>query len=182
MPIKESTKKRKKIEKILMTEEDLGIEELERDKKELQEIIPELREDIWENTVESLIRSRKDFEIRMALLLHNIGNDHLEKNDMIDEKSFSKGPNEKAKQAAQDILTRLDYSKEEINNIGFLVENQARLITIQNVSKQNERMIKKLLHVQYCDALCYDREYSKIVIKQIGELMKQITDKEINEF
>ena len=111
--------KREIIKKTLLSDDVFG--ELEKKKKELFKIIPELKKedgfdqkndwhiyDVWNHTKYAVSKSDKDLKIRLALLLHDIGKpcSYQEENGV----RHFKGHSEKSAQISMNVLKRLRIS------------------------------------------------------------------------
>lgn len=152
--------------------------------------IPELKEeigfehkhphhiyDVWEHTKHAMRKSKPDLEIRLALLLHDIGKPFSYQEG---EVRHFHGYAEKSEEMTDKILSRLEYSKEEIDRVKFLVKNHNT--SIKDIDIKDETLAKKLLYIQYCDAYAHNPEYIDDKIKKIDEeykyLEEMIKDKE----
>ena len=159
------------------------------DDKMLFSIIPELKDcdgfeqknkyheyDVWEHTKNAIRSSQADLEIRLALLLHDIGKPHSYQEDEDGVRHF-KGHPQKSAEIAEKILTRLGYEEQQKNNILYLIENHATIIDVDRVNKNNLEITKKLLYVQYCDNMAYAPKYAKKCIKKLDEIKEKLEEK-----
>lgn len=163
------------------------------DKRFIFKIIPELKKevgfeqkndyhiyDVWEHTLRVLEKSDNDLEIRLAVLLHDIGKPHLyqEENGV----RHFKGHAEKSAEIAKEILTRLGYEEKQIEDICYLIGNHAKTINVDDVNKENLEITKKLLHIQYCDAYGYNPKYLRDVLDKLDVIYRrlEIKEKQIN--
>ena len=181
---------KEKLEDILMPEnKKFDKEELDKNKRALFAIIPELIEedgfnqknpwhiyDVWEHTEYALENSEEDLEIRLALLLHDIGKPHSYQDN--GQKRHFKGHAKKSVNITKNVLRRLGYEEKEIKRICYLVENHSTLINIQNVNSNNLEITKKLLQVQYCDTKAYNPQYAEKVIKKLNATKEELAEKE----
>lgn len=176
------------LESILMLEFEDNQNCLEKRKETIFQIIPELREtdgfeqkspyhsyDVWTHTIKAIQKSIPNLEVRLALLLHDIGKPYSYQEDN-DIRHF-KGHPQKSAQMTQEILTRLGYCQKEINDICYLVEHHDELIDASKESQTNQKMTQKLLHIQYCDAYAYAPEYIEKRIKVLDEIKAQLEEK-----
>ncbi|MBQ9280099.1 MAG: HD domain-containing protein [Clostridia bacterium] len=184
---------KKKLENILIPKSKaLRLEDLEDYKEIIFEMIPELRAedgfdqknpwhlyDVWKHTEVAVCHSKPDIEIRIALLLHDIGKPHSFQEE--GEVRHFKGHAEKSAQMARPILERLGYPESKINRIYYLIENHSKVIDTKNISDKNIGLVKKLLHVQYCDAKAYHPEYIEVATKRLDEIKKEIQKIEKNQ-
>ena len=113
------------IQKILMSDD--VIQSINDNIDILLQIIPELNDmigfahnhphhhlDVWNHTLLALSLSELNFDIRLCLLLHDIGKPHSYQNGYI---RHFKGHPLKSSIISKDILTRLGYDEEYINEM-----------------------------------------------------------------
>lgn len=132
---------------------------------ELLEIIPELKKeinfehknpnhnlDVFNHTLKALELSEDNFKIRLVLLLHDIGKPYIytEENNI----RHYKGHEQKSKELAQTILTRLNYNTQLIKEVCNLIEKHDTLLTEETIN-ENKEEAEILLKVQYCDAYAH---------------------------
>lgn len=154
----------------------------ENEEKIIFEIIPELIPeknflqnnpwhiyDVWDHTKKVFQNSKADKEIRLALLLHDIGKPYSYQDDGNGIRHF-KGHAQKSSEISENILNRLGYSKDDITNICFLIANHDKEIKIENINQRNLKTMKKLLYIQFCDASGYNPEYIQGVYDRLNEL------------
>ena len=169
-----------------------NIEDVKNKKQIIFKIVPELKDeeefdqknpwhiyDVWEHTLVALRKSKPDLEIRLAVLLHDIGKPHCYQDD--GNIRHFKGHSEKSAQIAKEILERLGYKENQVKDICFLIENHSKTINIEEVNKDNLQIMKKLLHIQYCDAYAYNPEYTNQVTQKLDKIyrkLKSIEDRE----
>lgn len=173
------------LEKIILPENDFNISKISQSKEIIFKIIPELRDtdgfdqkndyhiyDVWGHIAKAVEKSENDLEIRLALLLHDIGKPHSyqEENGV----RHFKGHPQKSAEMAKEILTRLGYEEKQVNDICFLIENHAKTIDVNNVNEDNLEITKKLLHVQYCDAYAYNPKYWGPVLQKLDKVYKEL--------
>ena len=130
----------------------------------IMDIIPEVRHmigffhkhpdhylDVWNHTLLALSFSDKNLDIRLALLLHDIGKPfcykegevrHYEKHPLVSE------------QMSREILKRLGYDDDYVEHICYLVKNHDSPITTKQI-KDDYELATKLYKVQYCDMLAH---------------------------
>jgi len=108
--------------------------------------------DVWEHTLMALSLSPKDFDIRIALLLHDIGKPH----------SFVEGEvrhynhhAEVSADMAKHILSRLDFDDDYISMICMLIKLHDTPLTEQDIAK-NYKFCQQLFKIQTCDALSHN--------------------------
>ncbi len=159
------------------------------DENMLFTIIPELKDcvrfehkhphhcyDVWEHTKVALEKSKPDLQIRLALLLHDIGKPHSYQEGEDGVRHF-KGHPEKSAQMSRIILTRLEYSKQEIEDICYLVENHDTIIDVDNLKADNLELIKKQLYIQYCDAYAHEPKHIEKRIRKLDEIKEKLKEK-----
>ena len=163
---------------------------LENDEKLLFEIIPELKDekgfsqnnpwhiyDVWNHTKTVLKNSKPDKEIRLALLLHDIGKPHSYQDDENGIRHF-KGHSKKSAEISKTILERLGYSEKQINEICFFIANHDKTIRLELLNNDNIEIYKKLLYIQYCDASGYNPEYIKRVYYRLDKVLLYLKERE----
>ena len=151
------SKDRQKLEQILKSESIS-----EDGEKTIFEIVPELLDekdfpqnnpwhiyDVWNHTKKVLENSKIDKEIRLVLLLHDIGKPHSYQDDENGIRHF-RGHSQKSAEISEQILKRLGYSENEISQICFLIANHDKTIQPEVINADNLERYKKLLHIQYC--------------------------------
>lgn len=173
---------------ILMS--DNVVKNLENCKFDIIKYIPELSEtfdydqnnphhhlDLWYHTINALGYSENNFEIRVALLLHDISKP---KCCVKDEKGISHYPGHNAKSAemARDILTRLAWNENFINNVCDIIEVHDKEMT-REFALNNFELAKKILQVQICDIIAHNpkhnnkrQEYMQHAIAMISDIEK----------
>lgn len=111
--------------------------------------------DVWNHTLLALSLSENDFEIRLCLLLHDIG------------KPFSfqeegnirhfKGHPEVSSLMSKNILKRLGYDEKFVNEVCYLIKYHDTPITKLDVSNNYDLSYKRYI-IQRCDALAHNPE------------------------
>ena len=108
--------------------------------------------DVWEHTLMALSLSPNDLDIRIALLLHDIGKPH----------SFIEGEvrhynhhAEVSADMAEKILDRLGFDDDYIAMICKMIKFHDTPLTEQDIV-QNYGFCEKLFKVQTCDALSHN--------------------------
>lgn len=146
---------------------------------------PHHDKDLWRHTISSVGFAPKDFELRMALLLHDLGKPFVR---TFDEDGIAHYYSHftKSTEIALEILTRLRFSKESIKRILFLVQNHHMEVTDNSkrmrklLSKYSEKEIRDLIEMKNCDALACrtDSEeevfrYTKSVLNTLEMVIKE---------
>lgn len=130
----------------------------------LLEIIPEIKYminfehkhphhhlDVWNHTLYALSLSEKDFDIRLCLLLHDIGKPFSYIEGEI--RHFYNHPKVSA-EMSKVILERLNFDGEYIDYICYLIGHHDSPIKDEQIEKDYELCLK-LYEIQKCDALAH---------------------------
>lgn len=107
--------------------------------------------DVWGHTLYALSLSLCDFDIRLTLLLHDIGKPFSYQDG---EVRHFKGHPKISAYISRLILNRLGFDFEYINKICYLVENHDIPIIESDVIDNYNLQIKRF-EVQRCDALAH---------------------------
>lgn len=150
-------------EDILM-EEDVA-NAIDENLEVVLEVIPELKDmigfdqknpyhhlDVWDHTLYAMSLSPKDYEIRLALLLHDIGKPHCYQDE---EVRHFKGHGLKSYEIAKKILERFDYSDEFKTSVCELILHHDDKMTEEYVNN-NYAFAQKLYTIQYCDTYAHN--------------------------
>lgn len=106
--------------------------------------------DVWNHTIEALKHIEPNFELRLIVLLHDIGKPFSYRDGEDGVRHF-KGHPKKSKEIAEKILIRLNIEPKE--EILYIIENHDTPIDTNNI-KNRELEIKRL-KVQYADAYAH---------------------------
>ena len=149
----------------------------------LLDIIPELKYmmgfdhkhphhhlDVWNHTLYALSLSKPDFEVRIALLLHDIGKPFSYQEG--DVRHFKNHP-EVSMKMTEDILRRLGFNRNYIKKICYLVKNHDNPITDDQINDDYD-LVLKLYDVQYCDALAHHPDKLEKRKKYLDSIKKKI--------
>ena len=111
--------------------------------------------DVWNHTLLALSLSKKDFDIRLCLLLHDIGKpfSYQDDGDIRHYKNHSKV----SSYISRLILSRLGYDINYINKICYLIEKHDSKIGVEQI-KQDYNLCLMLYEIQRCDALAHHPE------------------------
>jgi len=134
--------------------------------------------DVWEHTMLALEISPNDFDIRLALLLHDIGKPHCFQEG---EVRHFKGHAKVSSQIAFNILKRLSFDEDKINEICYLIEQHDTPITKEEINNNRELVMKKF-EIQCCDALAHNPlklEKRIAYLNSINELINNEEDKTV---
>lgn len=156
---------------------------------ELMELIPELSHeinfehkhphhhlDVWNHTLMCLSLSEKDFEVRLALLLHDIGKpfSYTEEKKI---RHFRNHP-QVSFEMTEKIMKRLGASDDFSKRIGYLVLYHDVPITDEDITNYPNLTLKRY-EVQRCDALSHHpdkltkrKEYLDVTYQKIKKLFK----------
>lgn len=163
LTLKYDFEKQKQLKSILMDDDILN--SINKNINKLLELIPEINGmigfehrhphhhlDVWNHTLLALSKAKKDFEIRLVLLLHDIGKPY----------SFLDGEVRHfynhayvSSNMAKEILNRLQYSSQFINKICSLISNHDTPITNKQIKDYIDFCLK-LYEIQRCDALAHN--------------------------
>lgn len=126
--------------------------------------------DVFEHTLYALSMSSNDFEIRLSLLLHDIGKpfSFIEG----DIRHFNGHP-KVSENITRDILNRLNFEKEFIDRICFFVLNHDNIITTSLIKEDYEKA-SKLFQIQRCDALAHHPDKLEKRIKYLKILDEKL--------
>lgn len=174
-----------KLRKILMN--DNIIDSINNNLDILLNLIPELKDmigfkhnhphhhlDVWNHTLLGLELSPKNFEIRLVLLLHDIGKPHSYQDREI--RHFKGHPKVSSKISFK-ILKRLNFSDEEILEICYLIEQHDTPITTKEITRNKELAIKKF-KVQICDALAHNPTKLEKRIAYLNYINKKLNNEQ----
>ena len=160
---------------ILLTSDNV-VDNIKSNLDELLEIIPELQDtigfdhkhphhhlDVWNHTLLALSKSENDFEIRLVLLLHDIGKPHCYQEGEV--RNF-KGHPKVSRDISINILKRLNYNEGFIRKVCYLIEKHDDIITSDEIKNNYDLAYKRYL-IQECDALAHHPEKLEKRIKYL---------------
>ncbi len=173
---------RKQLENILNSDD--VIKSIEENLDKLLLIIPEIKSmigfkhnhphhhlDVWHHTLLALFLSVKNFEIRLVLLLHDIGKPFCFTDGEV--RHFKNHP-EVSKNISKKILNRLGYDKDFINEVCYLIGEHDTKITQEEIEKNYNLSYKRYL-IQWADALAHNpnklerrKEYLQDIEKKLN--------------
>lgn len=110
--------------------------------------------DVFEHTLLALSRAPQDFEIRLVLLLHDIGKPHSYQDE---EVRHFRGHPLVSSEMARKILERLEFDGDEIEEMCMLIKEHDSYISEQEI-RGNRYMAQKKFQIQYCDGLAHHPE------------------------
>ena len=154
----------------------------ENEEQTIFDIIPELKDekgfpqnnpwhiyDVWDHTKKVVQSSKPYKDIRLVLLLHDIGKPHSYQDDENGTRHFREH-SQKSAEISKTILERLGYTQEQIDEICFLIANHDKTIQPEVINASNLERYKKLLYIQYCDASGYKPEYIQSVYDKLDKI------------
>lgn len=167
---------------VLMSDE---IEKTIRENQDkLLEIIPELKYemgfdhkhphhhlDVWNHTLLALSLSIKDFDIRLVLLLHDIGKPFSYQEE--GEIRHFHGHAETSEKMSKKILKRLGLKKEKIKELTTLIKYHDTEITDDDLRRNPELTLKRY-EIQRCDALAHHPEKLEKRKRYLNEIKEKI--------
>ena len=152
-----------KFEVTLMSDDVEG--EIRDNEYELMDLIPELKDmvgfdqknpnhhlDLWNHTLYALSLAGPDLEIRLALLLHDIGKPHCYTEKDGNRHYF--GHPKVSSEMSKKILKRLHFDKDYIDEVCYLIENHDLPIS-KKLVETNPNLALKLYEIQRCDSMAH---------------------------
>ena len=130
--------------------------------------------DVWEHTLYALSLSPKDFEVRLTLLLHDIGKPFSYQEGEI---RHFKGHPQVSSEISRNILRRLGYDKNFVDKICRYIELHDTPIEEEKV-KEDPKMYLKLYKIQYCDALAHHPDKLEKRIEYLEKTRKLVYKKD----
>ena len=177
--------KKEILQNILMC--DNVVENLRSNLLNLTLIIPEISDmigfehkhphhhlDVWEHTLCALNYSPKNFDIRLILLLHDIGKPHSFQDN---EVRHFKGHPEMSANITKYVLKRLGYEDDYITYICEIISRHDTPLTEENIVA-NIDLSKVIFNVQKCDALAHNPAKNKKRLEYIETITKFFKEKE----
>lgn len=131
--------------------------------------------DVWNHTINAVSASDKDFEIRLVLLLHDIGKPFSYQDDK-DIRHF-KGHALKSKEISKNILEDLGYKGEMLEELLFLIGEHASKINDLDINSDNIDLYNKLLDVKLCDASAYEPIHARKMILSLNDKKEELRGK-----
>lgn len=114
---------------------------------------PEYHLDVFEHTMLAVSLSKRDFEVRLTLILHDIGKrfSYQEVNGV----RYYKNHQKVSYQISKKILNRMKYDEITTERILYLIKNYDTLITDEDIESTDRNLFKKRLYVQYADVMAH---------------------------
>ena len=124
--------------------------------------------DVWNHTLLALSISKNDFDIRISLLLHDIGKPFSYQDEEI---RHFRHHAITSKIISYNILKRIGFNDDFINKICYLIEKHDTLILLEDVEKNYELEYKRY-EIQKCDALAHNPEKLDKRLKYLNKTKK----------
>ena len=167
------------LQKILLS--DNIVQSINHNLEYLLQIIPELNYiigfdhkhphhhlDVWNHTLYALSLSECDFDVRLALLLHDIGKPFSYQDEEV--RHFRGHPKVSAHMAKR-ILRRLNFDEDYIHYICYLIEKHDTPISDEQI-KNHYDLCLKLYEIQRCDALAHHPDRLEKRKEYLDEIQK----------
>lgn len=130
--------------------------------------------DVWNHTLLALSLSQNIFEVRLALLLHDIGKPHCFTEGKV---RHFKGHPEVSSIIGKNILLRLGYNDDFISEICYLIKFHDTPIVQEDIDNNYELSYKRFL-IQKCDAFAHNpkkiEKRKNYIEKTANELRKSL--------
>lgn len=149
----------------------------------LLEMIPEIEDmigfqhnhphhhlDVWKHTLLALSLSKRDFDTRVVLLLHDIGKPFSYQDD--DVRHFHEHADVSSNMSVG-ILNRLGFNSEEVDELTYLIREHDTEITKEDIDTNIDLCIKRF-GIQFCDALAHNPTKLKKRIEYLVKLSKEL--------
>lgn len=128
--------------------------------------------DVWDHTLCALSQSIKDFDVRLTLLLHDIGKP-LSYQEIGEIRHFKNHPNV-SEEMSKSILTRLGFNDLYTKKICYLVRKHDDPITEQAI-KNYPKLTNKMFEIQRCDVLAHHPEKLEKRIIYLEKIKKKMS-------
>ncbi len=128
--------------------------------------------DVWNHTLYALSFSENDFEIRLCLLLHDIGKPFSYQDDEGNIRHFYGHPLKSA-MIAKEILDRFDYDEDFKEEVYYLILKHDTPITEDDI-KNNPELSRKRYKIQVCDSLAHNPSDIKRRTKYLSKIKSMI--------
>ena len=126
--------------------------------------------DVWNHTLLALSLSKRDFDTRVVLLLHDIGKPFSYQDD--DVRHFH-GHADVSSNMSVGILNRLGFNSEEVDDLTYLIREHDTEITKEDIDINIDLCIKRF-GIQFCDALAHNPTKLKKRIEYLVKLSKEL--------
>lgn len=128
--------------------------------------------DVWNHTLYALSFSENDFEIRLCLLLHDIGKPFSYQDGDGNIRHFH-GHAMKSAMIAKEILDRFDYDEDFKEEVYYLILKHDTPITEDDI-KNNPELSRKRYKIQVCDSLAHNPSDIKRRTKYLSKIKSMI--------
>lgn len=172
--------KYKKILKEILIGDEV-VKNIRNNMQHLVEIMPEIYDmigfehkhphhhlDVWEHTLCALSFSPNNFDIRLALLLHDVGKPHSYQDE---EVRHFKGHPEVSANISKHILKRLGCEENYITYICEIISRHDTPLTEDDILG-NAELSKIIFEVQKCDALAHNPAKNKKRLEYIETITR----------
>lgn len=139
-----------------------------RDMIEFEHKHPKHHLDVWDHTLLALSLSKRDFEIRLCLLLHDIGKPHSYQEGEI---RHFKGHPKVSSNMSRNILKRLEFDTNFIDKMCYLIENHDNPIKHSDILANFNISFERYL-IQYCDQLAHNPDCLEKKIKYLNDTLE----------
>lgn len=171
-----------KLEEILMSND--VVKSINENLDYLLDIIPEIKAminfeqnhphhhlDVWNHTLLALSLAKKDYDVRLALLLHDIGKPFSYQDE---EVRHFRNHAKISELISKNILQRLGYDNSYITHICYLIEHHDIPIDSKQIEKDYEACLT-LYEIQRCDALAHNPDKLENRKKYLEDVQKKLT-------
>lgn len=160
---------------------DNVVEKIKNNLSVLIELIPEIAAmigfahkhphhhlDVWEHTLCALSFSSNNFDVRLVLLLHDIGKPYSYQEGEV--RHFKGHPKVSAK-IAEDVLKRLGYETEYVTYICELISRHDTALTEEDI-RRDMALSKRIFEVQKCDTMAHNPATNERRWEYLDEVMR----------
>lgn len=126
--------------------------------------------DVWNHTLLALSLSKRDFDTRVVLLLHDIGKPFSYQDD--DVRHFHEHADVSSNMSVG-ILNRLGFNSEEVDELTYLIREHDTEITKEDIDTNIDLCLKRF-GIQFCDALAHNPTKLKKRIEYLVKLSKEL--------
>ncbi len=175
-----STKEQLSLERILKS--DNLIESINDELNVLSQIIPEIctmfgfehkhphhHLNVWEHTLFAMSQAPNNFDIRLALLMHDIGKPICYQTD--GGVRHFKGHPEISAQITKLALKRIGFNKDYIHLICTAIKHHDTALT-DTIITNNPTLANLIFEIQKCDALAHNPKFNKKRLQYLEDTAK----------
>ena len=170
-----------KLEEILMSDD--VVKSINDNLDYLLDIIPEIKPminfeqrhphhhlDVWNHTLLALSLSKKDYDVRLALLLHDIGKPFSYQDE---EVRHFRNHAKISELISKNILQRLGYNNNYMLHICYLIKHHDIPIDSKQIEKDYDTCLT-LYEIQRCDALAHNPDKLENRKKYLEDVQKKL--------